>query len=420
MASSILTRAAVPSFPGLVIIDEIHNFRNPETKGWRGANKVVRDAPFRVGLSATPINNALSDLSAELALLLKQPFFVMEAVLAEVWRDESRHILYPLMTRFAKDKLGIHFAKRQISDTIVEFPSTYTNEVRRIVKGLRNRGESDTILRDEITYFRLAASSPSAFEDSVGVVVSKPLDKIRELREILRRHKNEHLIVFCAFERTSEEIAAEVTGRESFTITGSVPVFAREDRLKAFRNSKNGVLVMTSVGSEGLDLQFCSTLVNYDLTWNPMVLEQRIGRIDRIGQRKDQIKIYNFIVAGSIDERIMQTLGRKLGLVNGTLLETSSVVSGAESGPIYHEEDVAEETAEAEELARAMTLSASIIPDDYAVIPAVAASYCDPKQIARSGGQGLPWIEKNDVGGQWRQNLDKRAADLKKVIDYYA
>ena len=61
----------------------------------------------------------------------------------------------------------------------------------------------------------------------------------------------------------------------------------------------------TEVGSEGLDFQFCDTIFNYDLPWNPMRVEQRIGRIDRYGQQKDQVRIYSLYMAGTVEERIL-------------------------------------------------------------------------------------------------------------------
>jgi len=89
-------------------------------------------------------------------------------------------------------------------------------------------------------------------------------------------------LVFCEFEETTKEISDAISERPSFLMTGATAVFDREALVADFRRTADGVLVMTSVGAEGIDLQFCSTLINYDLTWNPMVLEQRIGRIDRI------------------------------------------------------------------------------------------------------------------------------------------
>ena len=67
-------------------------------------------------------------------------------------------------------------------------------------------------------------------------------------------------------------------------------------------------MLSSEIGSEGLDLQFCKTLINYDLPWNPMKVEQRIGRVDRFGQESDYVTIRNFVHENTIDDRIWERL----------------------------------------------------------------------------------------------------------------
>ena len=73
-------------------------------------------------------------------------------------------------------------------------------------------------------------------------------------------------------------------------------------------------LITTDSGGEGINLQFCNIMINYDLPWNPMKIEQRIGRIDRIGQTKD-VRIFNFILEGTVEERVHSILDSKLDLI---------------------------------------------------------------------------------------------------------
>lgn len=103
------------------------------------------------------------------------------------------------------------------------------------------------------------------------------------------------------------------------------------------------VLIATEAGGEGINLQFCSHLINYDLPWNPMRLEQRIGRIHRFGQEKD-VHIYNLVIRNTIEEHILTLLYEKINLfekVIGNLddilaeLNISSIESEVES--IYNE-----------------------------------------------------------------------------------
>jgi SNF2 family DNA or RNA helicase len=378
--SSLLSRTEAP-FVGPIVIDELHNFRNSDTQSWMALHKIATTCSHRIGLTATPINNALSDLAAELTILLGVEYFTAEALVLDLWRPGRRETLYSMLTRFSKDRLNIHFARRIVRDVRVVMPDRFYDWVVQTVKEIRGRPEGEAMFRDEVTYFRLAASSARAFAKSVGAAVLPFSEKVDVYLSILRRHLNERLIVFCEFEETAQELAELDVGRETFVVTGAVPLFRREGIIAAFRSTDTGVLIMTSVGAEGLDMQCCSTMINYDLNWNPMVLEQRIGRIDRIGQAKSEIHIYNIIVDGSIDDRIINALGRKLGLVEGSALEPASVLENSGHHALFMEESFNQETTRAEALARALELSRAVVLGDYELAALVDTSYCNIKKV---------------------------------------
>lgn len=428
VASSVLSRSPVPKFPGIVVIDEIHAYRNASTALWNSARSLTSEASHRVGLSATPINNKLEDIAAELALLLRVNLHVAEAVTNELWRPKHRRLLYPLMTRFVKERLGIHFAHREIIEKRIELSDIYVREAARAIKNRANRPDSESIFLDEITYFRLATSSRAALEKSLGVGLPDSTEKVDALQGVLNRHKGEHVIVFCQFEATATELQTILGERPCFRITGDVPVFDRQEVLERFRVSGNGVLVMTAVGSEGLDLQFCSVLVNYDLTWNPMVLEQRIGRIDRIGQEKAIIHVYNFVIDGSIDDRILQTLGKKLGLVKNSFLETAPVIGGKESYihlgtkhgvALGSDEVLADELRSAKQLKRVLSLTDEIIPEDYSVLPYVREEYCSPDKISMAQVEPFVWLPYIEPVQHWLKEVDANSYCLKERLSYY-
>jgi hypothetical protein len=85
------------------------------------------------------------------------------------------------------------------------------------------------------------------------------------------------------------------------------------------KNPEMRVLASTEVGSEGLDFQFCSVVVNYDLPWNPMVLEQRIGRIDRFGQQAERLQIFSLVVSGTVEDRILERVYHRIGICERSL-----------------------------------------------------------------------------------------------------
>src|SRR5262245_22780828 len=140
MPSSFLSRLSIPlSFPGPIIIDEIHNYRNTLTNLWRAASHLLTSSSYRVGLSATPINNDLTDLAAELALLFRIGRHPAEAIINDLWRPTRRSLLYPVLTRFLKDRLHIHFASREVVDARVQYPEEYLRKVVATVKIMRQR-----------------------------------------------------------------------------------------------------------------------------------------------------------------------------------------------------------------------------------------------------------------------------------------
>ncbi|MDD2599911.1 MAG: SNF2-related protein [Kiritimatiellae bacterium] len=167
-----------------------------------------------------------------------------------------------------------------------------------------------------------------------------PDTKYDVLVEFIRTlHRTEKLILFSTFPSTLEYLRErlEQDGFPCNLLSGKVPVKERPNIVEQFRNDQRiRVLLSSEVGGEGLDLQFCSIIVNYDLPWNPMVVAQRIGRIDRIGQRSPVIRIINFSVKGTIDQIILERLynriqlfERSIGLIDGILGEVLEHIADA-------------------------------------------------------------------------------------------
>ena len=91
-----------------------------------------------------------------------------------------------------------------------------------------------------------------------------------------------------------------------------IPGPSREERIRAFRNAEDGILICTETAAESLNLQFCTALVNYDVPWNPMTLEQRIGRIDRIGQERETIDVINLFYADTAEYDAYRIMGNRM------------------------------------------------------------------------------------------------------------
>ena len=131
-------------------------------------------------------------------------------------------------------------------------------------------------------------------------------------------YPDEKIIVFSYFKATLGYLEERLTsqGVPTRVLHGDI-ADNKQTVIEDFHISSDSRVLLTSeVASEGVDLQFCSLIINYDLPWNPMKIEQRIGRIDRIGQRSDKILVHNLGYADSIDERIYELLLQKLDIFN--------------------------------------------------------------------------------------------------------
>jgi len=172
-------------------------------------------------------------------------------------------------------------------------------------------------IRDEIQ--ELARSAAQLDEDP----------KLRAFRRIVREKQgfdNNKLLVFSTFRHTLGYLHAHLLrdGVRVGLVHGDVPDSERREIRGRFALDKSDpaaldLLLSSEVGTEGLDNQFCDALVNYDIPWNPMRIEQRIGRIDRRGQRSEAISIKNMIVEGTVDAEIYHRCLQRIGIFQSSL-----------------------------------------------------------------------------------------------------
>lgn len=157
---------------------------------------------------------------------------------------------------------------------------------------------------------------------ALGDVDSKFAAFIDALEGAIAESTDSKVIVFSYFRRTLAYLERQLRARgfEVLQINGDIAPDKRSILIDRFRtNPRIQILLTSEVGAEGLDFQFCDTLFNYDLPWNPMRVEQRIGRIDRYGQQRDKIRIYSFFLEGTIEERILERLYRRIGIFEDSI-----------------------------------------------------------------------------------------------------
>lgn len=155
--------------------------------------------------------------------------------------------------------------------------------------------------------------------------------KFAELEDLLSKTvaKGEKIVIFAYYRPTLAYLRRRLIDLkyEVAVIHGGIEHESRWEELDRFKDpSGPRILLSSEVGSEGIDLQFCNRLVNYDLPWNPMKVEQRIGRIDRVGQKAEKLSIFNFKVKDTIEERLYDRLHTKLLLFSNSLGDLETVI----------------------------------------------------------------------------------------------
>jgi len=306
----------------------------------------------------------------------------------------------------------------------VKFPESYTSTVN----GVLQKTARGTNIYEVITYLRMAASCPTVFLKKFRKLPRHGFEdpKLKLVRSVLRISAVSHWLVFVEFEGTAKYLASVIREKPVFLITGQTPMFERDDIIESFRLSKEGVLVLTPVGGEGLDLQFCQGVINYDLHWNPMKIEQRIGRIDRIGQTKTDIEIVNIRVIDSIDDRVLRVIAKKLTLTEKSIFATGDIVlpKGGTLGtanPLQNRA-VESELDESKRLLSALRYSDEIGQEDYELLNSVDLTYCitsNLKDAAVASPLKTVWLKPRDSSDRWRDNIETTAAQFLSTLQGY-
>ncbi|MGP6159176.1 MAG: DEAD/DEAH box helicase [Vulcanimicrobiaceae bacterium] len=319
----------------LVIVDEAHRLKNPRS----ASAQLVKSLRARrlLLLTATPVENRLDDLFQLVNIvvpgLLGTPkeFRVRYASAAA---NASAAQLAPLQARMA-DVMVRHrrsevalMLPRRLAETLAVAPGEDESDLYRLVsERVREtaRRASSAQLLGLRSVLRTAGSSARALGASLERAGWADLAararrlasrKSQVLLRLLARHRErgEKAIVFTAFRRTLDELAetARAAGIPAAVYHGSLSRREKIETMNAFRGTAP-VLLSSEAAGEGRNLQFCHVMINYDLPWNPMQIEQRLGRIHRIGQDHD-VALTNLVGVGTIEERILRVLEAKINL----------------------------------------------------------------------------------------------------------
>ncbi|HEY2440237.1 MAG TPA: DEAD/DEAH box helicase [Solirubrobacteraceae bacterium] len=319
----------------LVIADEAHRLKNARSASARLARSLA--TRYLLLLTATPVENRLADLFQLVNL-------VRPGLLGDAAAFRSRHgrgdgaavrnvaslqlALRELMVRHRRSEVSLMLPRR-LAETFRVTPSDEEGELYRGISArvrAEARGATSAGLLALRSAQQLAGSSPWACTGiltklgwgdlAVQAASIRSTAKAGALLELLVRHlaRGEKVIVFTAYRRTLDGIRALLAdeGIEAAIYHGSLPRAEKNAAIARFADA-TPVLLSTEAAGEGRNLQFCHVMINFDLPWNPMQIEQRLGRIHRIGQRHD-VQLANLVARGTIEERLLEVLQSKINL----------------------------------------------------------------------------------------------------------
>ena len=199
------------------------------------------------------------------------------------------------------------------------------NEVGDVVASVSS--VSDTLDWELILIDRAIASLNLVEEDSKARVL------VEQLSTLFKDDPNGKILLFTQFLETQRHLAELLTakGWGVNTFHGQMKIDEKDTAVERFKNEAGPqVLISTEAGGEGRNFQFCHILVNYDLPWNPMRVEQRIGRVDRIGQ-DHAVNIFNLWVKGTIEERVLDVLEKRIRVFEETIGGLDPILGETES-----------------------------------------------------------------------------------------
>ncbi|MCY0896357.1 MAG: SNF2-related protein [Alicyclobacillaceae bacterium] len=348
----------------VVLVDEAHKLKNRKTKNWDLVNRLSKK--YVLLLTATPIQNDLDELHALISLLRPgqlgshQEFAEKHVSSKRKVKNpqELRHTVGKVLIRNRRGESGVYLPKRDVETCYVQLSPEELCLYDSIQAFLRSEYQQRVSRKKSVlpllTLQREVCSSTYAAMISVEKMMRKASDTsdVEDFAQFM--HLASQIRVFTKVERAIE-LCNQAPGKciifTEFRATQDYLLYrlkqcgiptvlfrggykkSKKDWMTDLFEKKAKVLVATESGGEGINLQFCNEMINLDLPWNPMRLEQRIGRIHRIGQTSI-CKIHNLVTEGTLEEHIVQILMEKIALFESAV-GTIDPIFGPEFGQKY-------------------------------------------------------------------------------------
>jgi superfamily II DNA or RNA helicase len=340
----------------LVIVDEAHHLRDRTSQSYKLVDSLNKR--FLLLLSATPVQNDLTELYNLLTLLKPGIFKTLREFRAAHMRpgkprepadpERLRALMRDAMVRNTRAVVALKLPRRHATtirvDGLEGEQAAYlelTSMVRRLAAS--GTGASRLALQHLLG---TAGSSPAAAAAAVARFADRTKDapdwcamarrwaslgsggKEASLLDLLQRNPAEKKLVFVRYRDTLDHLA-QLLGAEGIAFArfeGSLSGPEKDAAIARFR-ADVPVLLCTESGGEGRNIQFCNTLINFDVPWNPMAIEQRIGRVDRIGQQRE-VFVFNLVTRGTLEEQILHLLDEKISMFELVVGEVGAILGG--------------------------------------------------------------------------------------------
>ena len=337
----------------LVVVDEAHHLKNRTTLNWKLVNALNKR--FILMLTATPVQNSLIELF-NLLTLLKPGLLQTEAAFKKEYVDSRngrvpknpeklRSLMREVMVRNTRALVDVKLPKR-FATTITVTPAAGEEKLYQDLSEYLRNSEDKLDRLSRTNLLMRAGSSPGALADSLKQLTKrlpdeelkslarraahvKQVEKAKVLVEMLSK-SSQKTLVFTTHKATSTYLAQTLLAANIpfAEFTGGMSLKQKDEAIAAFRDTVS-VLIASETGGEGRNIQFANAIVNYDLPWNPMKIEQRIGRIHRIGQTQD-VFIFNFCLKGSIEEYILRILHDKINMFELVVGEIETILGNVD------------------------------------------------------------------------------------------
>ncbi len=343
----------------IIIVDEAHHLRDHSSQSWKLVDSLNKR--FLLLLSATPVQNDLVELY-NLLTLLKPGIFktLKEFRLAYMTPGKPRQsanserlrgLMRGAMIRNTRAVVALKLPRRHATTIKVEGGPGEAEAYAELAAAARRLVAQGEGKHERLSLQHLlsaAGSSPRAAAAAVARIAARnggdPIwaelakrwaaiesgGKEMALVDLVQRNPTEKKLVFVNSRETLAYLAdrLETAGVSLALFDGSLSGPEKDAAIAAFRDHAS-VLLCTQSGGEGRNIQFCNTLINFDVPWNPMAIEQRIGRIDRIGQRRE-VFVFNLVTRGTLEEQVLALLDEKISMFELVVGEVGAILGGLE------------------------------------------------------------------------------------------